>query len=78
MAEKKSMTLDAFKQMVSEKKEFADGIIGRVDMVDLDNGVMRIYSEHVNRYLEKYACRDAEDLVDTMWYSYGVFCQVID
>ena len=78
MAEKKSMSLDAFKELASERKEFVDGIIGRVDMVDLDNGVMRIYSEHVNRYLEKYACRDANDLSETLWYSYGIFCQVID
>lgn len=78
MAEKKSMSLDAFKELASEKGEFVDGIIGRVDMVDLDNGVMRIYSEHLNRYLEKYACRDADDLSETLWYSYGIFCQVID
>ncbi len=78
MAEKKSMSLDTFKELASEKGEFVDGIIGRVDMVDLDNGVMRIYSEHVNRYLEKYACRDADDLSETLWYSYGIFCQVID
>lgn len=78
MAEKKSMSLDAFKELASEKGEFVDGIIGRVDMVDLDNGVMRIYSEHVNRYLEEYGCRDADDLSETLWYSYGIFCQVID
>ena len=78
MAEKKTMTLDAFKDMVIERQEFKDGIIGRSDMVDIDNGVMRIYSEHINRYLEKYACKNADDLTETLWYSYGIFCQVID
>ena len=47
-------------------------------MIDLDNGVMRIYREHVGRYLEQYGCKNATDLQDTLWYGYGVFCQIKD
>ncbi len=78
MGKSKTMSLDAFKELVASDEEKKDEIIGRSDLIDLDNGVMRIYSEHVNRYLEKYACRDANDLSETLWYSYGIFCQVID
>lgn len=76
MAEKKCMSLDAFKELASEKREFVDGIIGRVDIIDIDHGVMRIYSENINKYLEEYACKDAEDLQDTLWYNYGIYCEI--
>ena len=78
MAEKKAMSLDAFKELVSSDEEVKDRIVGRNDMIDLDNGVMRIYSEHVGRYLEQYGCKNASDLQDTLWYGYGVFCQIKD
>lgn len=78
MKAKQTLTLDSFRDMVSENDNFKDMIVGRNDFIDMDNGVMRIYSEHINKYLEKYACKDAEDLQDTLWYSYGVYCQVIE
>lgn len=78
MAEKKAMSLDAFKEMVSSDDEVKDQIIGRCDMLDLDNGVMRIYPEHVGKYLEQYGCKNAADLQDTLWFGYGVYCQIKD
>ena len=68
MKEKKTMSLDAFKTLVNGDDGFKDTIVGRNDFIDLDNGVMRIYNEHLNKYLEKYACKNAEDLQDTLWY----------
>ena len=47
------------------------------DIIDWDNGTMVIYSENINKYLEKYACKDADDLIDTLWYSYGMFVKII-
>ena len=76
MDKKKIFSLDAFKELLSTNKEVKDKIISREDLIDLDNGVMRIYAEHINKYLEKYCCKDAEDLQDTLWYSYGIYCEI--
>ncbi len=77
MAQKTSFTLDSFKEMVNTNKDFKNEITHKKDFIDLDNGVMRIHHENINEYLEKYLCKDAEDLEDTLWYNYGIFCQVI-
>jgi hypothetical protein len=78
MTEKKSMSLDTFKDLIINDSEAKDKIIGRADFIDLDNGVMRIYCEHLNKYLEQYCCKDADDLVNTLWYGYGIYCEVKD
>ena len=74
---KKIFSLDSFKDMVSNNSDFKEEIIGKQDLIDLDNGVMRIYAENLNKYLEKYACKNAEDLENTLYYSYGIYCTVI-
>lgn len=74
---KKVFSLDSFKDMVSSNSDFKEEIIGKQDLIDLDNGVMRIYAENLNKYLEKYACKNAEDLENTLYYSYGIYCTVI-
>ena len=71
------LSLDAFKSMVSSNNEFKNSLISKNDIIDWDNGTMVIYSENINKYLEKYACKDADDLIDTLWYSYGVFVKII-
>ena len=71
------LTLDAFKSMVSSNNEFKNSLISKNDIIDWDNGTMVIYSENINKYLEKYACKDADDLIDALWYSYGVFVKII-
>jgi len=73
----KTFTLDAFKETLTNNSEFKNDIISHQDFIDLDNGVMRIYPENVNKYLEKYSCKNIEDLEDTLYYDYGIFCQVI-
>ena len=71
------LSLDAFKSMLSSNNEFKNSLISKNDIIDWDNGTMVIYSENINKYLEKYACKDADDLIDTLWYSYGVFVKII-
>lgn len=71
------MSLDAFKDMLKSDVDFKKEIINKNDVVDIDNGTMMIYSENLNKYLEQYSCKDANDLIDTLWYSYGVFVKVI-
>ena len=75
--EMRILSLDAFKSMVSSNNEFKNSLISKNDIIDWDNGTMVIYSENINKYLEKYACNDADDLIDTLWYSYGVFGKII-
>lgn len=75
--EMRILSLDAFKSMVSSNNEFKNSLISKNDIIDWDNGTMVIYSENINKYLEKYACKDADDLIDTLWYSYGVFVKII-
>ena len=72
-----TLSLDAFKSMLSSNNDFKNSLIGRNDIIDWDNGTMMIYNENINKYLEQYACKDANDLVDTLWYSYGVFVTII-
>lgn len=74
---KKVFSLDSFKDIVSSNSDFKEEIIGKQDLIDLDNGIMRIYAENLNKYLEKYACKNAEDLENTLYYSYGIYCTVI-
>lgn len=74
---KKVFSLDSFKDMISNNNDFKEEIISKQDLIDLDNGVMRIYAENLNKYLEKYACKNAEDLENTLYYSYGIYCIVI-
>jgi len=75
---KNILSLDTFKNMVSTNEEFKTQIIGRHDIVDFEHGIMRICSENLNKYLEKYACKDLEDLENTLYYSYGVYCTIIE
>lgn len=72
-----TLSLDAFKSMLSSNNEFKNSLIGRNDIIDWDNGTMMIYNENINKYLEQYACKDANDLVDTLWYSYGMVVKII-
>lgn len=69
------MTLEEFKTVAPTlKKE----LTRRKDDFNEDNGTALIYSENLNKYLEKYMCKNAEDLEDTLYYQYGIFCKIID
>jgi len=73
----KALSFDDFKTMIKTNNDFKESLTSKSDIIDLDNGVMRIHSENLNKYLEKYACKDAEELEDTLYYSYGIYCTVI-
>ena len=74
----KTMNFDEFKNVLANDSEARDSLIGRSDIIDLDNGVMRIYGEHINKYLEKYMCKTPEELEDTLYYCYGIYCEIIN
>lgn len=48
------------------------------DILDLDNGVMVIKRHNINKYLEKYICKDEDELKDTLWFNYGIFLRIAD
>lgn len=72
-----TLSFEDFKNIVSNSNEFKNSIINKNDIIDWDNGTMVIYQENIGKYLEKYSCKDANDLVDTLWYSYGMFVKII-
>lgn len=74
----KVLSLDAFKEMVNTDDDFKKSITNRKDVIDKDNGVMRIYRENINKYLEEYYCKDSDELEDKLYHCYGIFCSVID
>ena len=69
------MTLEEFKENSSKLR---DRILRRSDVIDFDNGSMTVYKENLNKYLEKYGCKDEYDLSETLWFSYGVYVKVVD
>lgn len=66
------MNIEEFKNFVQKENPF------KFDNVDMEHGKMTIHRCNINKYLEKYACRDEEDLSDTMWYSFGCLVSIID
>jgi predicted HAD superfamily Cof-like phosphohydrolase len=74
----KVLSLDDFKDMVNNNPDFKQEITHRKDIIDKQNGIMRIYPENVNKYLEEYYCKNVEDLQDRLYYTYGIFCTVIE
>lgn len=74
----KVLSLDDFKDMVNNNPDFTEKITHRKDFIDKQHGIMRIYSENVNKYLEEYYCKNVEDLQDRLYYTYGIFCTVIE
>ena len=73
-----SLTFDAFKDLVANDVSLREKITNTNDIIDMDNGTMVIHRQNVSKYLERYMCKDEDDLQDTMWYNYGVFVKVID
>lgn len=40
--------------------------------------ILEVHKGDMLKYLEKYACKNEQDLSDTLWYSYGVFLRVLE
>jgi len=72
------ISLDAFKEMVKTDQKFLDDLVGGADVVDFNNGTAIIHKKNIGKYIEKYMCKSAEDLENTLWYGYGVFVKIVD
>lgn len=75
---KSTLTLEAFKDLMSTNITLREEITNTSDIIDLDNGSMVIRKHNISKYLERYMCKDEDDLKDTMWYNYGVFVKVVE
>lgn len=63
-------TLEEFKAFIVEER--------KKDIIDISHGIMKIHRCNINKYLEKYMCRDEEDLDETLYKSYGIWLSIID
>ena len=82
-------TLDSFKNAVKTDTVFKNSIINKTDtadmfmpdtgsdLFDLDNGVAIIHERNLAKYLEKYMCKDQDELSDYLYYNKGIFLKVI-
>lgn len=70
-------SFDDFKEALLVDTDLKDSIVGMSDIFDYDKGSAIIHREHINKYLEKYMCKNEQDLEDTLWYSYGLFVKIV-
>ena len=74
----KTLSLDGFKNLLRKDESFKEKIITQNDVIDIDNGHMLIHRSNINKYLERYMCKNEEDLEDTLWFNMGVYVQIVD
>ena len=75
--QQRTLSLDAFKELVKEDKEFKRSF-KRNDFIDYANGIGTIYRENLMSELEKFECKNEEELLASLWYPHGVFAKVVD
>ena len=68
----KTFTLEAFKDFVQSER------LKTKDDIDIRNGRMTIHKSNINKYLEKYMCKNEDDLFDTLYMSFGIWVKIID
>lgn len=68
----KTFTLESFKDFVQSERLKAK------DDIDIRNGRMIIHKSNINKYLEKYMCKNEDDLFDTLYMSFGIWMKIID
>ena len=75
MAQK--FSLDSFKEALSTDVNLRENISAASDLIDFDNGSAIIHRQNINKYLERYLCKNEYELMDTLWYNYGVFVRIV-
>ena len=71
------MSLEAFKDFVNSNSDFKESL-QRKDVIDFGNGRATLYRENLMKEFEKFYCKDEDELVDKLYYKYGVFANVVD
>lgn len=73
-----TLTLDDFKTLMSNDISLREKVGNVNDSIDIDNGSMIIHKCNLNKYLERYMCKDEDDLKDTLWYNRGIYVKILD
>ena len=73
-----TLTFDTFKDLMASDISLREEITNTSDIIDMDNGTMVIHRQNISKYLERYMCKDEDDLKDTMGYNYGVFVKIVE
>lgn len=76
---KKFSSLDSFKEALSVDKILQDqlGDLNNRDTFDPDNGIAMIHKSNLMPYLEKFMCKDEEELSNFLYYKKGIFLKII-
>ena len=73
----KKFSLESFKEAISVDDNLKQSLSNEVDVFDEGNGVAIIHKNNISKYLEKYLCKNQEDLEDYLYYHKGIFLKVI-
>lgn len=73
-----TLSFEEFKNLMATDKWLKEEVVKATDIIDMDNGSMIIHRSNLNKYLERYMCKDEDDLKDTLWFNNGVYVKVID
>ena len=74
---KKTLTLDGFKELVKTDDDFKQKLV-RHDILDRETGLGIIYRENLMKEMERFMCKDEEDLSNTLYNAYGIFVRIVD
>ena len=72
-----TLSLEAFKTKDLTDDAFRKSF-RRNDLIDFENGIATLYRENLMKELETFECKNEEDLLDSLWHTYGVFAKVVD
>ena len=72
----KGFSLEAFKEAIANDKVKVL-IDTEKDSFSPEDGVAIIYRKNLNKYLEKFMCKNEEELSDFLYYKKGIFLKVI-
>ena len=72
-----TLSLEEFKEALQSDADLKDRISCSSDIFDYDNGTATIQHQNLNKYLERYSCKNAEELLDTLWFGYGIFAHIV-
>lgn len=73
-----TLSFEEFKNLMATDKWLKEEVVKATDIIDMDNGSMIIHRSNLNKYLERYMCKDEDDLKDTLWYNQGVYVKILD
>lgn len=47
------------------------------DKLDIDNLFLIIHKSNLEKYYNKYKCKNTNDLIDMLWLNYGISVKIV-